>query len=33
MLGIENTTAEPAVVQDNTVQTTKDDSMAHGYGQ
>lgn len=32
LLGIENTTAEPVVVRDNMVQTTKDDPMAHGYG-
>ncbi len=32
LLGIENTTTEPVVVRDNTVQTTKDDPMAHGYG-
>ena len=32
LLGIENTTAEPVVIRDNIVQTTKNDPLAHGFG-
>lgn len=32
ILNIENTTSGPVVIRDNTVQTTKDNPMAHGYG-
>ncbi len=32
LLGIENTTAEPVVIRDNVVQTTKNDTLDHGYG-
>lgn len=32
LLGIENTTAEPVVIRDNVVQTTKSDPLTHGYG-
>ena len=32
LMCIDNTTAEPVAIRDNTVQTTKEDTLAHGYG-
>ena len=32
VLNIENTTSGPVVIQDNLVETTKDDPLLHGYG-
>ncbi len=32
LMCIDNTTAEPVAIQDNMVQTTKEDTLAHGYG-
>ena len=32
LMCIDNTTAEPVVIRDNMVQTTKEDTLAHGYG-
>lgn len=32
LMCIDNTTAEPVAIRDNMVQTTKEDTLAHGYG-